>query len=234
VIPREELIDKTVEAIAGRDVPRPRIVLSAVDNNIARRSLQLLWPDLLIQGATDMLLSRVSRHEFGSGYGCLLCIHSDASADEPYSRVAERKSGLTAARIEAAQRDATLVVSEDDVRRAASEHQANLERNVGKPICSVLGELERISQAADRPPRAAVSFVSMLAGVLQAAELLKYCLGLPSTLVTIFDVDAGMPLDRSVLQAVRPRPTCYCTQRADVVQSYRERVMKSGRRDGTL
>ena len=141
-----------------------------------------------------------------------------------YTRIAERKSGLSAARIEAARRDASLLVSDDDVHHAPREHRSTLERHVGSSICSVLSELERTSQAPDRPPQVAVSFVSMLAGVLQAAELVKYCLRAPSHLTTFFDIDSGMPLDRALMQAARPRSTCYCTVRADSIRRYREHV----------
>ena len=111
VMPRPETIDEVVSAVSAGQIPRPTIVLSAVDNNIARRSLQLLWPDLLIQGATGDLVSRVSRHEYGSEY-----------------------------------------------------------------------------------------------------------------LTTFFDIDSGMPLDRALMQAARPRSTCYCTVRADSIRRYREHV----------
>src|SRR5262249_41696289 len=65
VYPLQIPLDTALKRVHNGEIPRPTIVLSAVDNNPARDGLQKLWPDLLLEGATDHTLAQVSRHEYG-------------------------------------------------------------------------------------------------------------------------------------------------------------------------
>lgn len=98
--------------------------------------------------------------------------------------------------------------------------------NVGKPICSVLAEVEKLSRksGAALPIRPAVSFVSMISGILMAAEFAKYATGLKSPLETLFQMDSLFPLTSSFTQAVEKGNGCYCRTRGKEIREYRERV----------
>lgn len=229
VHPYQERLESVLENIYRREVPRPRVLLSAVDNNDARNLLQKLWPDLLLEGATDRTTSQVSKHAYEEGLACLLCIHTaDRKPESKFSYVkyAASISGLSEGRILAGQASASAVVGEEDIRSAPQGLRGVLSANVGKPICSVLAELEKLSRKSDvaLPIQPAVSFVSMISGILMAAELVKYSTGLKSHLETFFQMDSLFPLSSSFAQAVEKGNGCYCRVREKEIREYRERV----------
>jgi hypothetical protein len=231
VHPLQVPLDTALKRVHEGELPRPTIVLSAVDNNMARDDLQKLWPDLLLEGATDHTLAQVSRHEYGNGLACLLCIHSRPGESDEFSYVSHvaEISGLCEAVIAASLRDAEMVVTDAHVQGAPEPKRAHLAAHVGKPICSVVGELERLSMkpASELPHQPTVSFVSMISGVLMAAELVKYVGGLGSGLQTFFQIDTMFPLLNAGLQTVDAVPTCYCVTRRDAIRQYRAAVQSA-------
>jgi hypothetical protein len=224
--PFQESLTVFLERVYRRETQRPQVVLSAVDNNDARLLLQKLWPDLLLEGATDHTLSQVSRHEYEKGLACLLCIHNFEAADLNFSytaRMAEL-SGLSEETVKASQVSASLVITAEHVAQATGEKQAFLSTKVGATVCSVLAELEAISSRSAKtlPVQPAVSFVSMISGLLMAGELVKYAAGLESSLDTFFNLDSMYPLANAALQRVAKVSTCYCSRRAAEIKRYRE------------
>ena len=225
VHPLQMPLESVLERIFAGEIPRPDIVISAVDNNEARGRLQKLWPTLLLEGATDHMLSQVSRHEYGRELACLLCIHSTAADGDEFSYVthAAEISGLPKARIAVSQRDAAVVLTDEDVQRAPESKRALLRTHLGKPICSVLAELERLSirPPEELPHQPAVSFVSMISGLLMAGELVKYVTAVGSPLETFFQLDSMFPLQNAFLHPVEKVPTCYCVVRSESIRQYR-------------
>ena len=231
VQPFQEPLEVFVKRIYQKEVLMPKVVLSAVDNNDARLVLQQLWPDLLLEGATDDSLSQVSRHEHDKGLGCLLCIHDFTRTDSTFSYTAHMAglSGLPEETIKIAMADASLVITADHVNQAAEEKRAFLSSRLGAKICSVFSELEKISSrpAGTLPTHATVSFVSMISGLLMAAEFVKYAAKLDSTLETFFNLDSMFPLASASLQRVSKVPTCYCSVRAKEIEKYRNERFSS-------
>ena len=188
--------------------------------------MQQLWPDLLLEGATDDTLSQVSRHEYDKGLACLLCIHDFGGTDPTFSYTAHMAalSGLTEDLVKTAMADAALVITPEHVKQATEEKRTFLSANVGVKICSVFSELEKISS---RPPdtlpaRATVSFVSKISGLLMAAEFIKYAAGLNSTLETFFNIDSMFPMVNAALQRVNKVQSCYCYTKAAQISKYRQ------------
>lgn len=231
VQPFQESLAVFLERLYRRDVRRPQVVLSAVDNNDARLPLQQLWPDILLEGATDHTLSQISRHEYDKGLACLLCIHNFETADPDFSYTAHMAelSGLSEETVKASQAKAALVLTNAHVERADREKRAFLSKRVGATVCSVLTEIEAISNRSAKtlPVQPAVSFVSMVSGLLMAAELVKYATGLASPLDTFFNIDSMYPLANAALQRVAKVTTCYCSTRAAEIARYREALRKS-------
>jgi ThiF family len=230
VQPFQESLDVFVERIYRNEVRPPEVVLSAVDNNDARLLLQKLWPDLLLEGATDHTLSQVSRHEYDRGLACLLCIHDFEAADPSFSYTAHMAelSGLSEETVGASLADASLVVTDEHAIQAAEEKRVFLSTRVGATVCSVLTELESISglSAKTLPVQSTVSFVSMISGLLMAAELVKYAAGFESSLDTFFNIDSMFPLANAALQRVVKVSTCHCYTRASEIKRYREEVKR--------
>jgi len=121
------------------------------------------------------------------------------------------------------------VVTDAHIEGAPEPMRAHLAAHVGKPICSVVGELERLSAkpAAELPHQPTVSFVSMISGLLMAAELVKYLGDFGSGLQTFFQVDTMFPLQNAGLQTVEAVPTCYCVTRREAIRQYRAAVQSS-------
>ena len=227
VLPFHEPLESVLSMIHNRTMTRPKIVLSAVDNNEARWLMQRLWPDLILEGATDHTLSQVSRHKYATPHACLGCIHpkpAHSNNEISYVQLAAHVSGIRADAIALSHQHASLTLAEDHISPAATDEQRGLlRRHAGKTICSILSELEKISTIppAKLPVQPAVSFVSMAAGLLMAGELVKQLAGWPSALKTLFQLDFFYPLENALLQPVHRVPTCDCVLRENENRAYR-------------
>jgi len=111
----------------------------------------------------------------------------------------------------------------EHVNEVAEEKRAFLSSRLGAKMCSVFSELEKISSrpTSTLPTHATVSFVSMISGLLMAAEFVKYSAKLKSTLETFFNLDSMFPLASASLQQVNKVCTCYCVSRAKEIEKYR-------------
>ncbi|MCR4403007.1 MAG: hypothetical protein NUW12_09565 [Firmicutes bacterium] len=218
-------IDEYLKRIFDKAEPHPDVVISAVDNNDVRPSLQKLWPDLLVEGATSDSVFQVSRHAYVDELACLMCIHSihhAAQSHEPYETQAAKRSGLSDKEVRDALHDEKLVVTPADVDAAPEDKRAFLKERVGRPICSVLTEIETLSKTPmEMPPAATVSFVSMAAGALAAAEVVKWASGIGSRLETLFQMDMFCPIENAVLQGVEKSQRCQCYTRRRQIDQYR-------------
>jgi hypothetical protein len=225
--PFKERIESYLGKIFDGHEPCPQVVISAVDNNEIRPSLQRLWPEMLIEGATGDSTFQVSRHEHAQGLACLMCVHSVNAVRQssiPYEKTAAEFSGLSEVKVSAALRNADLVVTHEDIEAAPEEKQAFLRDRVGKSVCSVLADIAKLSQTPETMPKtAAVSFVSMAAGALAAAELVKWASGLGSGLETLFQMDMFFPFTNAAMLGVEKTNTCECCTRRTQIEVYRAR-----------
>lgn len=228
--PHREEIDAYLARIHDGAEPWPGAVISAVDNNEIRPSLQRLLPDILIEGATSDSLFQVSRHVYEAGLACLMCIHTAngvASTERPYAELIADRSGLSQTRVRAALGDAELVVTEADVMGAPKEKRSFLREQLGQRICSVLSELAKLSTEPENVPQAAtVSFVSMAAGTLAAAELVKWAADLSSALETMYNMDMFVSLENAMLLPWEKVTSCECHVRREANEKYRVKVIK--------
>lgn len=140
------------------------LVISCVDDNTARHELQRLWPNYLIGGSTNGMSLEVTAYDMRSNYECLMCFN-------PLSRL-----GTTD---EIAERFRNLPRKEQEA--TALERGLSLEeifRYLASPKCGSPGESELKKFAeAEQGPRPSVGFVSVGAGVILAAQVLKYSFG---------------------------------------------------------
>ncbi len=223
--PHKEEIGTYLGRMFAGGEPRPRVIVSAVDNNEIRPTLQRLWPDVLIEGATSDSLFQVSRHAHADGLACLMCIHEvngTGQISQLYEEVAADKTGLAVETVRAALRDDERVVTEADVTAAPEQKRLFLRDRLGKQICSVLSELAKLSETPEAVPQAAtVSFVSMAAGAFAAAELVKCAAELGSPLETLYQMDMFMPLENAMLLPVEKTKSCDCHTRRREIDRYR-------------
>jgi len=135
------------------------IVLSCVDKNHARHSLQNVVPQLIVGGSTDGLSAKASIFDLGEETACLKCHNA-----------VESRNGVVQARIAA-------------LRQVEGEQRSHLAHELGLTAidvdlllgpggCGKLSEadLDRFGAAT---PEMSVGFVSVAAGVLLVAQFLR-------------------------------------------------------------
>lgn len=136
------------------------IVLSCVDKNGPRHALQNALPQLLMGGSTDGLSAKASVFDIGAGGACLKC-HNPLQS----------RNAIVQARI------ATLQQLDGEQRaayvRELSLSDGDVELLLGPGGCGKLSESD-LERFASSPPEMSVGFVSAAAGVLLAAQFLRY------------------------------------------------------------
>lgn len=141
---------------------RPTLVLSAVDKNTTRAAIQDQYPALIVSGSTSDLRAELLRCGPPGRGACLRCFNPPENAptdDEIRAR---------------------LVASVNELERAAdtigiSRNAAREWADAGK--CGEAGDrlLAHVRKSVTEPERFAVGFVSVAAGTVLAAQLLKEC-----------------------------------------------------------
>jgi molybdopterin/thiamine biosynthesis adenylyltransferase len=138
------------------------LVLSCVDRNRARHAIQNFWPEYVIGGSTLGLGLEVTAYDMRSPYECLMCFNKPEPAGKTIEEIAGelKKLGPEERRARA---------------EAAGADWQSIEAYLANPRCGHLGEAEIVKfrgEAVDW----SVGFVSVAAGTLLAAQLLKYAL----------------------------------------------------------
>ncbi len=211
-------------------IPFPEIVIGAVDNYKGRQTLQYLWPNILVEGSTGDAEIQVLRWEYGKDRGCTLCYHEDPESQvtENYAEKMANLSGLNIQRVLESQHDAETMVTNADVAGAPIDLQPFLAQYLGQPICSTLSAVEKKSLLTDPPQEPSVSFASFLAGVLTAAEIIKYAAGIGHALDSQFQFNMMFPVTRAEKVALTSLSSCYCQKRHRTIDQYRVRTGRSG------
>jgi hypothetical protein len=229
ILPEQRSLEAVLADIAADRLPRPELVICALDNDVARYELQLLWPNLVIEGATGGTLLQVFRHAYEEGLACVRCIHTAGEkGDVPFERVLSERTGLPADRISRAFRGESTTLAEEDLRTLSVEHQKLLTPHVGKDICGLLRELDGFATTGSRRIEPAVSFTSYLAGLFVASEFVRYVSGLQPGLSSRYQLDPIATLDPGLPWPESRRRDCYCVTRATVVAEYRRQAKRMG------
>jgi molybdopterin/thiamine biosynthesis adenylyltransferase len=136
------------------------IVLSCVDKNVPRHELQNALPQLLIGGSTDGLSAKASIFDLGAGTACLKC-HNPLQS----------RNAIVQARI------AALHLLQGEQRASYGRELGLSEKDVDLLLapggCGTLSEAD-LDRFAAGTPEMSVGFVSTAAGVLLAAQFLRY------------------------------------------------------------
>ncbi|HEV2160669.1 MAG TPA: ThiF family adenylyltransferase [Stellaceae bacterium] len=140
-----------------------RYVLSCLDDNGARHAIQNLWPDVLIGGSTHGLTAKAIVYDMAGEQLCLKC----------FNPVHERNDAVRARLAEARS------MAPDRRRKFFTDLGVDpdkTEQHLRDPGCGQLSEsdLDRFAAGA---PMMSVGFVSVAAGVLLAAQMLRVAFG---------------------------------------------------------
>lgn len=196
----------------------PRILVSAVDTNRSRDSLQQgFWPGRLLAASTKDLRAEVLRAGPPGDGPCLRC-YNPPEADLPDDLRRERLRAMSVPELAA-------LATERDVPVEQLQRWAE-EGGCGEVAAAVLA---RIKSADVTPGMFAVGFVSALAGTMLAAEIVKEHLGQSDLLNDSFQTAKFQFLQplahaNGRASAVRRDPNCpACTPGGAAVKVWRGR-----------
>lgn len=203
----------------GSKYPYPSVVLNGFDNVPARRDVQDLWPDIMIDGAIGDFACQVVTHVWGSGTACLKCLFTETPASDP-ALVASQETGLSPERV----RQAESLVTDHDVDQASLEQREKLRAHVGRKICSVVSEavIAKTSAREDSTNFSpSVPFVATMSSVMVVATLVKYLCGDSQNLSARFYFDILQGPQQGEHLREKPKMTCDCQFRRPLLEKWR-------------
>jgi molybdopterin/thiamine biosynthesis adenylyltransferase len=208
----------------GKGIEYPSVVLNALDNIDARRAVQDLWPDLVIDGAIGDFGCQVSRHPWGEDIACLKCLFQEPS--ESAETVAGRATGLSGARTQLA----TTFVTSKDVEAAPEHKKEWLQGQLGRPICSVVSEAVTSMISEEKQGNGfepSVPFVACLSASMVVGELVKHICGLPTPVDSRFQFDVLQGPAGGQAFSQKRRKDCTCVTRRKNIDTIRQRRIGS-------
>lgn len=215
-----------IDAIDAGHRPWHPTVLNAVDTAEARRDVQRLWPDRLIDGATGDTMLGI--HDYERGGRCMECVFP---IDRGGPSAAERLASLTGLPLERAAAGDTEV-TRDDVEHAPPEKRDFLRAHVGEPVCG-LADAVGLTDVTSGGFRPSVPFVSLQAACLSVGRLLAQEIGV-ADLPNFVQYDALIGPHRGTYELMKPRRGCYCQERSEnITELRRRRASKSETRSSS-
>ena len=200
-------------------------ILSTVDNNQVRHVMQEALPAYLVQGSTKGTTLAVSVHTAVDGRSCLICRHPDR-----HSGLARRRPLTVAEASNLTGLDQTVITGgrfgdctgiTDALLEKLRQTSRDIEgafrrmRSDGLDLCGAIGDLRTRFGVSYAPREASVPFVSVLAGVLASAEVVKLLLmrqgvrGVP-VLDNVLVMDLAVNYARNESLAFRELPRADC------------------------
>ena len=135
------------------------LVLSCVDKNLPRHEIQNLLPGLIIGGSTDGLVAKITVYFMGHDSACLKCFNPIEDRNANIRLNKEKLADMTVD-----QRKEWCV--EKGIAVSTLKHFLEL------PECGKLSEAD-LDAFAEGSPDMSVGFVSVTAGVMLAAQLIR-------------------------------------------------------------
>ena len=214
-------VDQLIEGVDRRDFPHHPYVLSAFDNVPARRHIQRLWPDHLIDAATgDTMVG--FRDVVAEEGPCLMCFLPDIPGGESSAAVLSRHTGLSVERVGYGDLDLT----EADLDALSSVQQRRLRPHVGKKVCGLAKALGLTDLQADGY-EPSVPFVSLQAACLAVGRFIRRLLKIACH-DNFVQYDALIGPTLATIEGRRRVEDCYCHRHSDTIRKVR--LIRSGPR----
>jgi hypothetical protein len=194
----------------------PALVLTGLDSAAARREVQRLWPDRLIDGATGDTMCGMHDVTFGRS-ACLMCLFPERREGPG---AAERLAEATGISVEVAGHG-DRPLEEDDIVHLDERRRRALQPLVGKPICG-LAEAIGLTDLAAEHYRPSVPFVSQQAACMVVGRLIAGLIDPEIPAVDFVQYDALIGPGAATLELRRPVTDCHCQVRAGVLESVRQ------------
>lgn len=201
--------------------PIPGIVLNGLDSREARRNVQRLWPDLIVDGAIGPTIAQVSIHPWGRDVACLICMNREEKTYQSSEKVAIQETGLPLERI----KEPDSVITVEDIKNAPEGKKEFLWSVLGQTVCSVIPEA--IARGLSSNPQTegfepSAPFVACLSACMATGELLKHGMGLTTTLGPRYQFDVLIGSQKGILFPERRRRDCLCVTRAATIEKFRQ------------
>lgn len=207
-------IEAAIERIDAGELRWPRTVLSGLDSVGARREVQRLWPDNLLDGATSDTMCGLHDVRHGDG-ACLMCLFPLRTEGPGAAERLAQATGLPADLL----RYGDQPLTEEHLRLANPPMRAALADQLGKPICGLAQAVGMTALDGDGY-RPSVAFVSQQAACLMVGRLIATRLGLVDC-ATFVQYDALFGPRDSTTDYRHADPNCFCQQRAGLVERVR-------------
>lgn len=202
----------------GKEFPFPRLILNGLDNISARRAVQGLWPDLIIDGAIGPTVCEVTLHPWEGDCSCLRCDFEEPP--EEALAVQARSTGLRLGRLA----NPLSVVDETDVEAAPEELKGWLRLREGKQVCSVVSEAVLAGLSAEAQKEGfepSAPFVACLSACMMVTEMVRFSLGWASPLHTGFQFDSLVGPQNGMLKIHSRKRDCECYTRRRNIEKVR-------------
>ena len=213
----KEEVEASIRSRVGIDFGVPAVVVNGLDNIAARRSVQTIWPDLVIDGAIGTFSCEATLHPWGPDLSCLLC-----DFEEPTRDVLAESSTLTGLNKDKLH-DLLGVVTGDDIDAAPEEKRDYLRRFLGKTYCSLISEAEiqRVSTGKAKFA-ASVPFVACLSACMVVIEVVRAVSQWTPELETGFQFDVLVGPQRGIRKSHSRKPQCICVTRQSLIDGLRK------------
>ncbi len=205
-----------IEKVDRGEARWPALVLTGLDSALARREVQRLWPDRLIDGATGDTMCGLHDVVFGQT-ACLMCLFPE-TGEGPGA--AERLAEATGLPVDVASHG-DRPLEEDDIAQLDPDRRRALRPLVGKPICGI-AEAIGLTDLAAGDYRPSVPFVSQQAACMVVGRLISSLIGPEAPATTFVQYDALVGPQAATLEPRRPVIDCHCQVRAGLLEAVRE------------
>lgn len=210
-------VEHVIETIDAGEAPWPRIVLSGLDSASARREVQRLWPDRLIDGATGDTMCGVHDVVAGSGGACLRCLFPVRTGGPSSLERLVAATGLAPELL----RYGDQPLTQGHLEALPPGRRALLQGEIGKPICGIAAAVGLTALPAD-DYRPSVPFVSQQAACLMLGRLVACILGVERQ-ANFVQYDALIGPQARTEEDRHVTPSCFCQQRPQIVEAVRTR-----------
>ena len=209
---------ETFKERLGKEFAYPALVINGLDKISARRAVQDIWPDQIIDGAIGATSCEVTLHPWGPDLACLKCDFEEAAV--PAEVIQEQATGLRRDRLS----DVNSVVNDEDIAAAPIDKREWLRARRGKQICSVISggvaaSMSEVSQPAGFAP--SVPFVACLSSCMIVTELVRYVKNWPSVLETGFQFDVMVGPQYGQRKSHARKRNCICQNRREEIELFR-------------
>jgi hypothetical protein len=216
IVPVRAAVSDAIQSVDAGKIPWTPVVLSALDSPEARRDVQRLWPDRLVDAQTgDTMLGFCDcRHGIDP---CMFCVFPPGQGPSGAELVAERL-GLSVQELA----DPDAVLTEANLHGKTAEQQRLLRPHVGKPMCG-LAQATGLSGLDADGFMPSVPFISLQAACLSVARLVAATNGSYTVGYNFAQYDGLFGPQAATIETMKRRPGCLCDARATSIDLVRNR-----------